>query len=214
MGVFTDIVNDSLRAELSPDGFFLMGRSRWVSDTNGPIRRIFEFKLLKGATYSARWGFSLDFVPVLRNGRLQQKPTSKSAEFDLCIDPIDECGVPPDWCSLADLGRYDATAIKDIIRVATDATRAARTDFARVVSVGDLTAAFHRRAQMSFRRFSLENYAQTHLAWGLALLATAKTAEGEAHVTLFCEQHDIDRDDPVLRKAEADASRYAASSPS
>jgi hypothetical protein len=149
MGVFTDIVNDSLRAELSPDGFFLMGRSRWVSDTNGPIRRIFEFKLLKGATYSARWGFSLDFVPVLRNGRLQQKPTSKSAEFDLCIDPIDECGVPPDWCSLADLGRYDATAIKDIIRVATDATRAARTDFARVVSVGDLTAVSTRSDELS-----------------------------------------------------------------
>lgn len=213
MAVFTDIVNDALRAELSPEGFELIGRCRWVSGTTEPIRRIFEFNPLKGATYSARWGFSLDFVPVLRNGRLRQKRTSKSAEFDLCIDPIDERGTPPDWCSLSDLGRSDSSAIKNITRVATDATRAARTDFARVGSVGDLAAVFHERAQMSFRRFSLENYTQTQIAWGLALIATGKSAEGEAHIALFCEQYDIDRDDPILRKAEADASRYTASSP-
>ncbi len=87
-------------------GFDLVRPRRWVSNTMGATRRIFEFQALKGATYSARWGFSLDFVPVMRNGHLRWKRTPKGAEFDLCIDPIDEFGDVPDWCSLVHLPGY------------------------------------------------------------------------------------------------------------
>ena len=62
---------------------------------------------------------------------------------------------------------------------------------------------------MRFQRFSLENYVQTHLAWGLALVATGKAADGETHIKLHCERFGIDRDAPLLRRAETEAARYA-----
>jgi hypothetical protein len=210
MTVFVDRLDDALRAELSPMGFDRVRPRRWVSGSKGLIRRLFEFEALKGARYSARWGFSLDFVPDLRTGHLRWKRTSKSAKFDLCINPIDPFAAPLDWCSLLHLPGYDEVSIKDINRVVADTTRAARVDFARVDSVGDLVAIFQERAQMTFRRFSLENYVQTHIAWGLGLVAIGKGEEGEAHIRLFCERNVIDRNDPLIRKAEAEAIRYGA----
>jgi hypothetical protein len=187
MTVFTDRIDDALRAELSPGGFDFVRARRWVNSRTVPIRRIFEFQALKGATYSARWGFSLDFVPVLQNRRLRWKRTPKSIAFDLHIEP----------------------GAKQIARVVADATRAARRDFARVDSIADLISIFDERAQMTFGRFSLENYVQTHIAWGLGLVAIGKSAEGEAHISLFCKHFGIDRKDSVLRKAEDEAVRYS-----
>jgi hypothetical protein len=215
MTVFTDRIDDALRAELSPMGFHLVRPRRWVSSSRiGTTRRIFEFQALKGATYSARWGFSLDFVPVMRNGHLRWKRTPKGAEFDLCIDPIDEFGDVPDWCSFVHLPGYMETGTNQISHVVGNTTRNARRDFARVGSVPDLISVFRDRAQMTFRRFSLENYVQTHLAWGLGLVAIGQNAEGEAHISLFCEQRGVDRNDPLLRRAETEAARYAATPPS
>jgi hypothetical protein len=209
MTVFTDRVDDALRAELPPEGFDFVRARRWVNSRTAPIRRIFEFQALKGATYSARWGFSLDFVPVLQNGRLRWKRTPKSIAFDLHIDPQDELGPAPDWCSLTYIPGYTEPGAKQITRVVADATRAARRDFARVDSIADIISIFNERAQRTFGRFSLENYVQTHIAWGLGLVAIGKSAEGEAHIKLFCTQYGIDRKDSVLRKAENEAVRYA-----
>jgi hypothetical protein len=167
--------------------------------------------LLKGATYSARWGFSLNFVPLLRNGRLQSKRTAKAAEFDLCIDPIDEFGSPPTWYSIT---RLSIPKDGELERVASMSADTAHQDFVRVASVRDLMAMFEERAQMTSRRFSLENYRQTHLAWGLGLIATGKREEGRAHIVLFCERCDMDSNDFVLRKAEEEAYRFSSAHPS
>ena len=213
MAVLADRIDDALRTELAPMGFELVRPRRWVSGTKDSIRRIFEFQALKGATYSARWGFSLDFVPIARNGHLRWKRTPKGAEFDLCIDPIDEFGDVPDWCSFMHFPGCVEVDTNQIIQVVEDTTGAAHRDFARVNSVGDLISMFRDRAQMTFRRFSLENYVQTHLAWGLGLVAIGLPAEGETHISLFCAQRGIDRNDPLLRKAETEAARYAVTSP-
>src|SRR5258708_10612223 len=85
MAVLADRIDDALRTELAPMGFELVRPRRWVSGTKDSIRRIFEFQALKGATYSARWGFSLDFVPIARKGHLRWKRTPTGAEFYLCI---------------------------------------------------------------------------------------------------------------------------------
>ena len=204
-----DSLNEELRANLAPKGFVLARRYRWVDDRPGPIRRIFEFQRLKGATYSACWGFSLNFVPCLRNDRLPPKRTAKTAEFDLCIDPIDEPGSIPRWCSFPGLP-LSPLPERELRRIASTSTDAACRDFARVSSVGDLMAMFHERARMTFLRFSLENYIQTHLAWGLGLVATGKSEEGRAHIALFCERFEVDPNDAALRKAEEDALRFAA----
>jgi hypothetical protein len=160
---FVDGLNEALGAILAPRGFLLNRRYRWVDDEPGPIRKIFEFQLLKGATYSARWGFSLNFAPLLRNNRLQSKRTVKAAEFDLCIDPIDEFGSPPNLYSITCLS---IPKDGELERVASMSAEAAHQDLARVASVCDLMAMFEERAQMTSRRFSLENYRQTQPCLG------------------------------------------------
>src|SRR5271165_3649988 len=90
--VMTARIDAVLEAELSPLGFERIGPRRWINGIHPPIRSIFEFQARKGDRYAACWGFSLDFVPIRRNGRLQWKRTSKSAAFDLCIDPINQDG--------------------------------------------------------------------------------------------------------------------------
>jgi hypothetical protein len=200
-------MNSVLCAELpSLPGFEPVRPRRWVGSAKAPIREIFEFQALKGATYSARWGFSLDFVPVIRNGRATWKRTSKSAEFDLCIDPVDELGAPAAWCSFV----QEEIKTAAFIRIAATASRAARRDFDRVESINDVVAIFSERASMSFRRFSLENYIQTHLAWGLGLIAVGESKRGAEHVKEFCERQGLDRELPSIRKAEHEAAKYAA----
>lgn len=75
--------------EAIPTDFHQVSERRWVSDPCNAIRRIIEFQAVKGLRYSARWGFSIDFVPRLSGVRLSWKRTLKTADFDLTIDPID-----------------------------------------------------------------------------------------------------------------------------
>jgi len=87
----------------------------------------------QGAQYSARWGFGVDFVPKVRGGRPSWKRTAKSADFDVTIDPIDDAGSVPRWCSIVatDSGRH-------VDAVARDVWSKASQDFSRVVAVADL----------------------------------------------------------------------------
>lgn len=210
-GFVGDRIDDVVRVKLSSLGFDRVRPRRWVSKNPEPIRRIFEFQALKGGIYSARWGFSLDFVPAWRGGNLRWKRTIKNVEFDLCIDPVDEAGLVPAWCSLPNLPGSSEAEDKQITRIASDATNEAWLDFARIISVRDLIALFQERSRTRFKRFSLENYVQTHIAWGLGLLAIERTMEGEEHIRLFCDRFGLDRKDPLLREAEIEANRYASS---
>jgi hypothetical protein len=87
--VLADKIDEIIGAELSPLDLEQIRPRRWVATAQPPIRSIFEFQALKGANYSARWGLSLDFVPLWRADGLRWKRTAKTANFDLCIDPID-----------------------------------------------------------------------------------------------------------------------------
>jgi hypothetical protein len=209
MSPLADRIDDALRPNLLAAGFERVRPRRWVSCASPPIHRIFEFQALKGATYSARWGFSLDFVPALRGGRLRWKRTCKTADFDLCIDPTDEFGDTGSWCSVAEISGWKDASAAQINQVVVEAIRKAHEDFARGASVADLVALLRERAQMRFRRFSLENYVQTHIAWGLSLIAVGNPAEGATHLELFCDRYGIDRDDRILRQAERDATGAA-----
>jgi hypothetical protein len=137
-------------------GFERVRRWRWVGGAKAPIREIFEFQALKGATYSARWGFSLDFVPLVQNGRGSSKRTPRSAAFDLCIDPIDELGTPPVWCSFVYIPKIKEIETAALLRIASRASEAAQHDFDRIRSISDVVAMFHERSLIPFRCFSLE----------------------------------------------------------
>ncbi len=199
-----------LHAELSSLGFERIRPRHWVESAQPPIRRIFRFQALKGLSYSACWGFSLDFVPIRRRGRLCWKRTSKAAEFDLCIDPIDREGGPHDWCALSCFifpeKAYDWSKVP---RTVKGTVKAARLDFNRVKSIHDIIDIFRERSMMKFRRFSLENYVQTHIAWGLGLIAIGQAEEGEIHLQKYCTSFSIDRNDRILRAAEATARMLA-----
>ena len=201
-------IDTLLDAELSPLGFEKIRPRLWVESKRPPIRRLFEFRALKGESYSARWGFSLDYVPVLSGQRLRWKRTPKTAAFDLCIDPIDLGRDHRDWPHLSRFiwpaKTYDWDNVTRIVR---NAARAARPDFNRVNSIEDILAIFCERSTMKFTRFSLENYIQTHIAWGLSLTAVGELSEAEKHLQIYCSRFSIDRDDRVLRQAEQEAMR-------
>ncbi len=186
--------------EAVPTGFNRISERRWVSDPQNAIRRIVEFQVLKGTQYSARWGFSIDFVPRLRSGRLSWKRTLKAADFDLSIDPIDLEGSVPDWCSLT----ADAE-IRHIRRVAQGVKNAASSDLSSIQTIDDLLDLFQRRSAMTFRRFGPANYIQTDIAWGLLQLAAGEVAEGSDRLARFCEAFEIDPNNSILTKAQAEA---------
>ncbi len=191
-------IDELVGAELLPLGFKPTRPRRWVRTARSHVRGIFEFQALKGGIYSARWGLSLDFVPLLRGDRLRWKRTANTEDFDLCIDPIDEYGAPPAWCSFS---RSTPPREGRMALAVNEATQAAKFAFSRANSIVDVVGMFRQRAALHFRRFDLENYAQTHLAWGLSLIVVGDLTEGERHLELFCARFSIDRQDQMIRQA-------------
>lgn len=199
MTTLSDDVAEALH-EAAPAGLQRVAPRRWVSEPTGAIRRIVELAAIKGGQYSARWGFSVDFVPVLRSDRLAWKRTSSTADFDICIDPIDPEGAVPRWCSFS--GDDSARHIREMSRRVREN---AAKDFADVQSLADLLHLFERRSRMTFRRFSLDNYAQADLAWGLIEIAVGRQQAGQAHLSRFCTRYGVDPAAPILAKATANA---------
>jgi hypothetical protein len=204
--VVTARLDEALLAELMPLGLERIRPRWWVSSSTPPIRRIFGFQPLKGETYSAHWGFSLDFIPILREGTLRWKRTPRTAALDLTIDPIDAEGEVPTWCSFSRFifprKTYDWSSMMSAVK---NSAQAAQRDFNRVTSVADIVAIFDERSLMKFKRFSLENRVQTHLAWGLCLIALGQQERGHMHLELYCDRFSVERNDRILRKAENDA---------
>jgi hypothetical protein len=99
------------------------------------------------------------------------------------------------------------------MRVVAAASRKAREDYARAVSVRDIVAFFEERSKVKFLRFLLDHYVQTDIAWGLALIAVGRPEEGETHIAAYCERFGVDPDDPVLSKARLTAAAHHAAEP-
>lgn len=133
----------------------------WTSTPDSHIRRIFSFEAVKGARFSASWGVSMDFVPLLAHKGLRWKRTTKTAAPDLNIDPIDLAGSIPEWCSI-----YGNDEDRWIGKAARASLEAAKADWAKLSSLREIVECFETRSRMTFKRFSLENYLQTHIAWG------------------------------------------------
>jgi hypothetical protein len=200
MSALGDAIETALRDDPRFADFERVAPARWATGPENRLCKLFEFAAMKGNRFSARWGWSVDFVPVLKGRRLAGKRTAAKAAFDLCIDPIDVSGSIADWCSVA--GSDSGSRVAKIGKASFDAAIA---DFDRVVTLRDLTDVFQARSTMQFQRFSLDNYVQTDLAWGLALVATGQDQAGRDRLDAFCERFDVARDLPALQKAEAEA---------
>jgi hypothetical protein len=199
-----------VHSELSPLGFERIRPRHWVEGLKPPIRKIFEFQARKTGGYAACWGFSSDFVPIKRAGRLQWKRTSRAAAFDLCIDPIDQVEEAQDtWYVSRFIFPLKSYNWSNLARTVKNATSAAQTDLNKVYSVSDIASMFTQRSAMKFRVFSLDNYVQTHLAWGLCLIAIGKAEEGEKHLERYCAEYSVDRNSRLLQEAECEAKKIA-----
>jgi len=196
MAAFSEEVVLTLQ-DAAPEGLQRISDRRWVGEPHRGIRRILEFEALKGGQYSARWGFSVDCVPRLQGKRLSWKRTAKAAVFDLCIDPIDVEGHVPNWCSFT--ADVRANSVKKIARAVREH---ASRDLARINTLQDLHELFQQRADMRFRRFSLANYVQTDLAWGMLQLAIGDMEGGNNRIAAFCEQFGVDPAAAILVKAK------------
>ncbi len=124
--------------------------------------------------------------------------------MDLCIDPIDKKGSNSKWCSF-----FYNDDDRRIGTVARASLRVAGVDLAKLNSLQGVLSAFEQRAAMQFERFSLENYVQTDLAWGLLLIALAREDEGVRRLGRYCERSGVSRDDALLAKARAAARNIA-----
>lgn len=198
-------IDTILQAELSPLGFERIGPRRWVESLQPPLRRMFEFQARSGLTYCAHWGFSLDFVPTLRTGRLKWKRTPKTVRLDVSIDPV-LTEDSRDWscisCFIYPRKTYDWDKTERNIK---SCVAAAKPDFSRVKTISNVVAVFQERSVMKYRGLTLENFIQTHIAWGLCLIAVGDAAEAEKHLDKFCTRFSIDRNDHILREAERQA---------
>jgi hypothetical protein len=205
-----DTVNETSREILAPLGFELVRGTRWVSTPSNSIRRMFEFAPLKGGTYSARWGFSIDFVPKLQGSSLKWKRTLRSVEFDLCIDPIDETGTVLQGNSLCPL-HQNSIDPQQLRLITCNCIERACADFQSIAALSDLISLYEKRSRVRFRRFGLHNYIQTELAWGLSLIAIGNRPDGELHIKTFCEKFSVNAADQILQAAILEAERFAKS---
>ncbi|MFI0847213.1 hypothetical protein [Mesorhizobium sp. IMUNJ 23232] len=170
----------------------------WVNAPTNHIRRLFRLHAMKGMTFSLCWGISVDFVPCLKSKGLSWKRTAKTARFDLCIDPIDMSGSIPRWCSF-DNNEGD----RRIGKVALAVHKAAKADWSKLNTLKDVADCFENRSKMDFQRFSLDNYVQTDIAWGLILIALGEREKGEHRLSAFCEKFEIAPDNVILAKARS-----------
>ena len=51
---------------------------KWYSNSENGIRRVFSYKLLKGASGTFSWGVNLDFIPTVHGNKLINHRTEKS----------------------------------------------------------------------------------------------------------------------------------------
>jgi hypothetical protein len=203
MGTMMQQIGETIDTALGgkwPTDFQRVTDRRWVSASNAHLRYLLEFREMKGAKHSARWGVSVDFVPHLKGKKLSWKRTAEKASLDLCIDPIDVSGSIPDWCSFQESDRPSR-----IRQVALASLDAAKADWSSLKSLSDIAECFESRSRMQFQRFSLQNYVQSDLAWGLVHVALGNLQQGERHLHSFCENFDVAPDDPVLMKARTEA---------
>ncbi len=121
---------------------------------------------MKGATRSAYWYVSLDFVPHLDGRRMALHRTDRSVRPDLRYDPWDHDSA--DW-----RGRRPwqvsvlspAPNVRRDIAAMTDWTaRRAGAWFDAVRTIHELRAAFARAETLPTMRFGFDNYPQQRLA--------------------------------------------------
>ena len=196
------VISEDFGSLLEPHGFQQTKPRFWVRDAKPLIRELFNIYPLKGASYSVRWGFSLDFVPLMWTKPPRWKRTNKSAHFDLTFEPLDQGSRE---FVFHHMPGYDEAERTTIQRIARGSVQRALSDFDAVKGISDIPGMFAKFARMPAKRFGLDNYSQARLAWGLTLMRLGQIDEARALIAKACELHRIDVAQLILVRAIAEA---------
>ena len=74
-----NVLDEALSPRLSLIGLEQVSDYFWVSDFSNGIARVFQYLLLKGGQSTFSWGVCLDFLPLVRSGKLKYAKTRKGA---------------------------------------------------------------------------------------------------------------------------------------
>jgi hypothetical protein len=176
------IFDDVFARRLTLLGFESVGPRKWVRSKKAPIREIFEMAAMKGASHSARWGVSLDFVPHLSGSSVRWHRTAKTAMLDLCYDPCDyeNNGLEP-ACSMFGVDVARSMARKQ----AEFAFPMALPWFESVNDLSDLVREYKAAKLRPAIRFGFYNYIQQPLAFALVLAKVGRVEEAVTEMTRF-----------------------------
>jgi hypothetical protein len=98
----------------------------------------------------------------------------------LCIDPIDQYGGPPDWCSYSrPIWPGEVANFPKMAAAVKESTRAAKLDFSRANSISDVVAMFQEEQQCDFS-VSHWRITRKHILHGVYRLSLSGCHRGEA----------------------------------
>jgi len=187
---FHGAVSTGLSPRLAEMGFSAVGKGRWTRDRVVHVRDLVRLQAMKGSSYSAAWGISLDFVPHLRSGgTIAWHKTPKSAMFDLVYDPLDYEG---DTEAFA-LSLFDTKEelVVDVAVLANRLASALPAFFEPIRSLADVLSAFEAKPRRPFVRFGVQNYPQQQLALAFLLAKLGSRSAAVEALGQFVEQFEI-----------------------
>ncbi len=163
---------------LIPKGFERVRPRQWVRSSLPQVR-----EMIKLVSYSVEvapiWGWSIDFVPHVKDAKLARHATAKGCQFDLRFDPVD---YDQNWRTHYAIeldpwrGRtFDLDPNGKPKRICT----AALSMFDRVRSLADLPAEFEAKRHRTSHRFGWTNYVQEPLAYAFVLAALGEKERAE-----------------------------------
>jgi len=199
-------------SQLRADGFQLAKPRMWVRARTPDITDLFQIQAIKGAMLTPRWGWSLTFVPHVRNGRLRWHRTLKSAHFDVIDDPLD-LALPESVPSLLLHTRRGENALLAQARTLCPfAVAQADRFWQRAQAITDLRKVLFELKARKNVRFDFYNYVAhpVSLAFSLARLGEHDAARDELSRYIHFRDGTPDLRDGLLTALDAASPRRGA----
>ena len=177
------IIASQLRKHLPQLGLQEAAPRRWIDGSKPPVRRLFLLELLKGASMTASWGFSLDFVPHISAGAVRWHRSDKTAMLDVIVNP--KSLLQP--CSL-----YGTTVLEDELqKLMPSAAAAAAETWRRGATYEGMIAIIRDIRDQKSNCHGYYTYTQLPLAHAFLLAKTGALDAARSELDAYLAKHDF-----------------------